>query len=65
MPEEKTRKWIHGLSWSKTELEAIRRGQGSEAYDHTYGEYPIPKVYRAGAASELRRKDYRKKMKRL
>ena len=49
------RKWLEGLSWSRSELKAITQGRGSEAYDHTYGEYPIPKVYRQGAKKDLKK----------
>ena len=48
------KKWTKGLTWSKTELEAISRGHGSEAYDYTYGIYPIPKSFRVEAKKELK-----------
>jgi hypothetical protein len=48
------KKWTRGLTWSDTELDAITRGQGSEAYDYTYGVYPIPKSFRVEAKKELK-----------
>ena len=53
---KKKRKWTKGLTWSDGELAAIARGGGSEAYDWTYGIYPIPKSYRKAAAAELKQR---------
>ena len=48
------KKWTKRLTWSDGELEAISKGTGSEAYDYTYGVYPIPKLFRKKAKEELK-----------
>lgn len=62
-PKKKEKKWVWGLTFGDTELSAISRGSGSEAYDYTYGVYPIPKQYRKKAKKELfKREKKRRKM---
>ena len=54
------KKWTKGLTWSNTELEAISRGMGSEAYDYTYRIYPIPKSFQKEAEKELKQRRLRR-----
>jgi hypothetical protein len=50
----KSEKWTKGLTWGDSELEGISKGTGSEAYDYTYGIYPIPKTFQKEAKKELK-----------
>jgi hypothetical protein len=55
------KKWTKGLTWSDTELKSISRGSGSEAYDYTYGIYPIPKTFQKEAKKELKERNKMRK----
>jgi hypothetical protein len=45
--------WVFGLTWSDTELEAISRGMGSEAFSYTFRRSVPTKAQMLGAKKEL------------
>lgn len=45
--------WIKGLTWSDTELEAISRGMGGEAFSYTFRRSVPTKAQMLGAKKEL------------
>ena len=60
----KKNEWIMGLTWSDTELEAISRGMGGEAYTYTYKRYEPTKAHMLGAKKELQLRKRKRKGKK-
>jgi len=56
--------WIMGLTWSDTELQAIARGMGSEAYSYTYKRMTPTKAHMLGAKKELQLRETKRKKKK-
>jgi hypothetical protein len=59
----KNDKWIKGLTWSDTELEAISRGMGSEAFSFTFRRSVPTKAQMIGAKLELKERKRKRRKK--